>query len=114
MTQEMPRRRPRWPLMQSRLDDLAARVTARAVWDDLVLPRAQRELLRQVLLGVTGSGKTFTIANVIQRAQRPAMVMALTVETRRLAMTRPTASAARGSSLSTAGSSSNWLRNQVR
>ncbi len=30
----------------------------------------------QVLLGVTGSGKTFTIANVIQRLQRPALVIA--------------------------------------
>ncbi|NLV39816.1 MAG: excinuclease ABC subunit UvrB [Candidatus Hydrogenedentes bacterium] len=30
----------------------------------------------QVLLGVTGSGKTFTIANVIERIQRPALVLA--------------------------------------
>jgi excinuclease ABC subunit B len=30
----------------------------------------------QTLLGVTGSGKTFTIANVIQAVQRPALVMA--------------------------------------
>ncbi len=30
----------------------------------------------QVLLGVTGSGKTFTIANVIQAIQRPALVLA--------------------------------------
>src|SRR5579885_926589 len=30
----------------------------------------------QVLLGVTGSGKTFTIAHVIERAQRPAIVLA--------------------------------------
>ncbi len=30
----------------------------------------------QVLLGVTGSGKTFTIAHVIARAQRPALVLA--------------------------------------
>ncbi|MFH0809702.1 MAG: excinuclease ABC subunit UvrB [Pseudomonadota bacterium] len=30
----------------------------------------------QVLLGVTGSGKTFTMANVIVRAQRPALIMA--------------------------------------
>ena len=30
----------------------------------------------QTLLGVTGSGKTFTIANVIQRIQRPALVLA--------------------------------------
>ena len=33
-------------------------------------------LLNQTLLGVTGSGKTFTIANVIQEVQRPAIVMA--------------------------------------
>ena len=30
----------------------------------------------QVLLGVTGSGKTFTVANLIARAQRPVLVMA--------------------------------------
>ncbi len=30
----------------------------------------------QVLLGVTGSGKTFTMANVIQEVQRPAIVIA--------------------------------------
>jgi len=30
----------------------------------------------QVLLGVTGSGKTFTMAHVIQHVQRPALVMA--------------------------------------
>lgn len=30
----------------------------------------------QTLLGVTGSGKTFTIANVIQQVQRPTLVMA--------------------------------------
>ena len=29
----------------------------------------------QVLMGVTGSGKTFTMANVIQNVQRPALVM---------------------------------------
>ena len=33
-------------------------------------------LVQQTLLGVTGSGKTFTIANVIQRQQRPTLVMA--------------------------------------
>lgn len=31
---------------------------------------------KQTLLGVTGSGKTFTMANVIQRLQRPTLVMA--------------------------------------
>ena len=30
----------------------------------------------QTLLGVTGSGKTFTIANVIAQTQRPTLVMA--------------------------------------
>jgi excinuclease ABC subunit B len=30
----------------------------------------------QVLLGITGSGKTFTIANVIQKVQRPTLVLA--------------------------------------
>src|SRR5678810_959945 len=30
----------------------------------------------QTLLGVTGSGKTYTIANVIEQQQRPALVMA--------------------------------------
>ncbi len=30
----------------------------------------------QVLLGATGTGKTFTVANVIQRAQRPTLVLA--------------------------------------
>ena len=33
-------------------------------------------LLRQTLLGVTGSGKTFTMANVIADQQRPALIMA--------------------------------------
>ena len=47
-------------------------------------PTAIDDLLRgldkgfdhQVLLGVTGSGKTFTMAHVISRAQRPALVIA--------------------------------------
>src|SRR3990172_6140201 len=30
----------------------------------------------QTLLGVTGSGKTFTIANVVQQLQRPTLVLA--------------------------------------
>ncbi len=33
-------------------------------------------LAHQTLLGVTGSGKTFTIANVIQQIQRPTLVLA--------------------------------------
>src|SRR5689334_16912328 len=33
-------------------------------------------LMAQTLLGVTGSGKTFTVANVVQEIQRPTIVMA--------------------------------------
>ena len=36
----------------------------------------QDGLQAQTLLGVTGSGKTFTIANVIEQVQRPTLVMA--------------------------------------
>ncbi|BFM11456.1 excinuclease ABC subunit UvrB [Simiduia litorea] len=36
----------------------------------------QAGLAHQTLLGVTGSGKTFTIANVIAQIQRPTMIMA--------------------------------------
>ena len=37
------------------------------------LERGERH---QTLLGITGSGKTFTIANVIARVNRPALIMA--------------------------------------
>ena len=33
-------------------------------------------LVHQTLLGVTGSGKTFTIANIIEQTQRPTIIMA--------------------------------------
>ncbi len=36
----------------------------------------KKNLRHQVLLGVTGSGKTFTMANVVQQIQRPTLVMA--------------------------------------
>src|SRR5580692_8547164 len=47
-------------------------------------PRAIGELMEglargdkhQVLLGITGSGKTFTVANVIQQSGRPALILA--------------------------------------
>ena len=32
-------------------------------------------LKHQTLLGVTGSGKTFTMANIIERVQRPTLIM---------------------------------------
>ncbi|MGD0233539.1 MAG: excinuclease ABC subunit UvrB [Syntrophorhabdales bacterium] len=36
---------------------------------------AEKGLRHQVLLGVTGSGKTFTVANVVERVQRPTLVI---------------------------------------
>ena len=36
----------------------------------------QSGLAHQTLLGVTGSGKTFTIANVVQAIQKPTLVLA--------------------------------------
>ena len=33
-------------------------------------------LAHQTLLGVTGSGKTFTVANVVQQVQRPTIILA--------------------------------------
>ncbi|HPQ96537.1 MAG TPA: excinuclease ABC subunit UvrB [Thiolinea sp.] len=36
----------------------------------------EQGLLHQTLLGVTGSGKTFTMANIIERTQRPAIILA--------------------------------------
>ncbi|MFN5311856.1 MAG: DEAD/DEAH box helicase family protein, partial [Flavobacteriales bacterium] len=46
-------------------------------------PEAIRQLVsglnngiqQQTLLGVTGSGKTFTVANVIQEVQRPTLIL---------------------------------------
>lgn len=43
---------------------------------DALVDGLESGLAAQTLLGVTGSGKTFTIANVIERTQRPALVMA--------------------------------------
>ncbi len=42
---------------------------------DLLVDGLSHGLAGQTLLGVTGSGKTFTVANVIARAQRPTLVM---------------------------------------
>jgi excinuclease ABC subunit B len=43
---------------------------------ELLTEGLERGESRQVLLGITGSGKTFTIANVIEKVQRPALVIA--------------------------------------
>src|SRR5512137_896030 len=43
---------------------------------DKLVDGLENGLSHQTLLGVTGSGKTFAIGNVIERVQRPAMVLA--------------------------------------
>jgi excinuclease ABC subunit B len=43
---------------------------------DALVDGVNRGLQHQVLLGVTGSGKTFTMANIIARVQKPALVIA--------------------------------------
>ena len=43
---------------------------------DALVDGLEDGLARQVLLGVTGSGKTYTMARVIERTQRPAMILA--------------------------------------
>ncbi len=42
---------------------------------DSLLRGLQANVKEQVLMGVTGSGKTFTMANVIQRVQRPTLIL---------------------------------------
>ncbi|MBX7222463.1 MAG: excinuclease ABC subunit UvrB [Blastocatellia bacterium] len=43
---------------------------------ETIVKNIQDGAQRQVLLGITGSGKTFTMASVIERLQRPTLVMA--------------------------------------
>ncbi len=43
---------------------------------DQVVDGLGRGMVHQSLMGVTGSGKTFTMANVIERVQRPTLVIA--------------------------------------
>ena len=43
---------------------------------DALTSGLEKGLKHQVLLGVTGSGKTFTMANIIKNANRPALVIA--------------------------------------
>ena len=43
---------------------------------DRLADGVDKGLSRQSLMGVTGSGKTFTMANIVQQVQRPTLVMA--------------------------------------
>ena len=43
---------------------------------DKIVDNVENGISDQILLGVTGSGKTFTVANVIEKLNRPALIMA--------------------------------------
>ena len=43
---------------------------------DRIVAGIEKGMVHQSLMGVTGSGKTFTMANVIERVQRPTLVIA--------------------------------------
>lgn len=43
---------------------------------DEIVARINSGVERQILLGITGSGKTFTVANIIEKLQKPALVLA--------------------------------------
>ena len=43
---------------------------------DQIVAGIEKGMVHQSLMGVTGSGKTFTMANVIERVQRPTLVIA--------------------------------------
>src|SRR5205085_1479081 len=43
---------------------------------DKLVEGIQLGKISQVLLGITGSGKTFTMANVVERIQKPTLVLA--------------------------------------
>ena len=43
---------------------------------DYLVKRIERGEKYQTLLGVTGSGKTFTMANIIEKTQKPTLVLA--------------------------------------
>lgn len=62
------------PEFQLKADYTPAGDQPRAI--DQLVQGAEQGMRAQVLLGVTGSGKTFTMANVIQRLRRPTIVIA--------------------------------------
>ena len=43
---------------------------------DEIVKSIQDKEMEQVLLGVTGSGKTFTMAKIIEKLQRPTLILA--------------------------------------
>jgi hypothetical protein len=60
-----------------RLDDLAQRIDPAASWDDLILPQAQKELLREVSLHVCQRSQVYDAWDFRSRGQRGLGISAL-------------------------------------
>ncbi|MCK5644384.1 MAG: DEAD/DEAH box helicase family protein, partial [Gammaproteobacteria bacterium] len=58
-------------ILKSKFRAVAEQTTA----IDQLVANIQKDAQAQVLLGVTGSGKTFTLANVIEKINRPTLVI---------------------------------------
>ena len=71
----LPPNRPREPADFKLVSDFAPNGDQPKAITSLLEGIADKEK-DQVLLGVTGSGKTFTIAHVIERSKRPALILA--------------------------------------
>ena len=58
---------------------------------DQLVKGLENGVKEQVLMGVTGSGKTFTMANVIEQMNRPTLVLApiMTIINRKLTFPQP-------------------------
>ncbi len=68
-----------WKAMSGNRFEITSNFTisdAQANARDALVEGIKNSKQNQVLLGVTGSGKTFTMANIIQELQRPALIMA--------------------------------------
>lgn len=61
--------------MDFKLDSKYSKTLAQKKAIDKLVKGIEEGLKYQVLLGVTGSGKTFTVANIIERLQRPALIV---------------------------------------
>ena len=81
------RRSPRAASASSSSPSSSRRATSRRRSRELV-DGVKRHERTQVLLGVTGSGKTFTMAKVIEATQRPALVLAPEQDAGRAALRR--------------------------
>jgi len=62
---------------RTRLDDLAQRIQPAATWEDLVLPEAQREILREIAIHVRQRTKVYEAWGFVTKGQRGLGISAL-------------------------------------